>query len=68
MAPAIEGVCRQLGIGAPKALRNLKLAGLQSSPMRGFSDIRVYLVSEQVLRVVRVLHGKRDIDPMLETE
>jgi len=36
--------------------------------MRGFSDIRVYLVSEQVLRVVRVLHGKRDIDPMLETE
>jgi toxin ParE1/3/4 len=66
---AIERVCRQPGIGAPKALRNLKLAGLRSSPVGGFSDIRVYyLVSEQVLRVVRVLHGKRDIDPLLETE
>ena len=66
---AIEKVCRQPGMGAPKMLKNPKLAGLRSSPVRGFSDLRVYyLVSEQVLRVVRVLHGKRNIDPMLETE
>jgi toxin ParE1/3/4 len=63
----IARVCRHPGIGAPKALRNLKLAGLRSSTVRGFSDIRVYyLVSEQMVRVVRVLHGKRDIDPVLE--
>jgi plasmid stabilization system protein ParE len=42
---------------------------LRSSPVRSFSDIRVYyLVSEQTLRVVRVLHGRRDINPMLEVE
>jgi toxin ParE1/3/4 len=65
----IAQVCRQPGIGAPKALRNLKLAGLRSSPIKGFSSIRVYyLVSEKTLRVVRVLHGKRDIDPVLEVE
>jgi toxin ParE1/3/4 len=65
----IARVCGQPGIGAPKVLRNLKLAGLRSSPVRSFSDIRVYyLVSEQTLRVVRVLHGRRDINPMLEVE
>jgi toxin ParE1/3/4 len=65
----IGQVCRQPGIGASKVLRNLKLAGLRSSPVKGFSSIRVYyLVSEKTLRVVRVLHGKRDIDPILEVE
>jgi toxin ParE1/3/4 len=63
----IAKLCRQPGIGVPKALRNLRLAGLRSSAVRGFSSIRAYyLVSEQTLRVVRVLHGKRDIDPVLE--
>jgi plasmid stabilization system protein ParE len=48
----IAQVCRQPGIGVPKELRNLKLVGLRSSPVRGFSDIRVYyLVSEQTLQV-----------------
>jgi toxin ParE1/3/4 len=66
---AIAQVCRQPGIGVPKGLRNVKLAGLLSWPVRGFSDVRVYyLVSEQAVGVVRVLHGKRDIDPMLEAE
>jgi plasmid stabilization system protein ParE len=66
---AIAQVCRHPEIGAPKVLKNLKLAGLRSWPVRGFSDIRVYyLVSEKILRVVRVLHGKRDINPMLEIE
>ncbi len=66
---SIAQVCRHPGIGAPKALRNPKLAGLRSWPVKGFSEIRVYyLVSEGVLRVVRVLHGKRDINPTLEGE
>jgi toxin ParE1/3/4 len=65
----IAQVCRQPGVGVPKTLRNLKLAGLRSSPIKGFSSIRVYyLVLEKTLRVVRVLHGKRDIDPVLEVE
>jgi toxin ParE1/3/4 len=57
------------GIGTPKALQNPALAGLRSWPVKGFSAIRVYyLTSEKMLRIVRVLHGKRDINPMLEDE
>ena len=66
---AIERICEHPGIGAPKALSNPKLAGLRSWPVKGFPEIRVYyLVSRGAVRVVRVLHGKRDIDPMLEDE
>lgn len=66
---AIVQVCRNPGIGAPKALSNHKLAGLRSWPVKGFPEIQLYyLVSEGVVRVVRVLHGKRDIGPILEDE
>ncbi len=66
---AIARVCRQPGVGAFKTLRNPKLAGLRSCPVKGFSEIRVYyLVSEKVLRVIRVLHGRRDINPALEVD
>jgi hypothetical protein len=48
---------------------NQKLVGLRSSPVKGFSEIRVScLVSEKPLRGLRVLHGKRDIDPTLEAQ
>jgi toxin ParE1/3/4 len=66
---AITRVCKHPGIGAPKELRNRRLAGLRSCPVKGFAEMRVYyLVSEELLRVVRVLHGKRDINPLLEDE
>ena len=66
---AIRQVCRDPGIGAPKVLSNPKLGGLRSWPVKGFAEIRAYyLVSDDVVRVVRVLHGKRDILPMLEGE
>jgi len=43
--------------------------GLRSWPVKDFSAIRVYyLTSEKMLRIVRVLHGQRDINPMLEDE
>lgn len=66
---AIKQLCKHPGIGTPKALQNPALAGLRSWPVKGFSAIRVYyLTSEKMLRIVRVLHGKRDINPMLEDE
>ena len=65
---AISQVSREPGIGAPKNLRNAKLAGLRSWPIKGFSEVRVYyLVSKDAVRVVRVLHGRRDIYPLLES-
>jgi plasmid stabilization system protein ParE len=64
---AIAEICRRPGIGTPKRLMNARLAGLRSSPVQGFPEIRVYyLVSEGMVRVVRVLHGRRDIGPLLE--
>jgi toxin ParE1/3/4 len=64
---AVAEICRQPGIGAPKRLSNAKLVGLRSWPVKGFPEIRVYyLTAEGVVRVVRVLHGKRDIVPLLE--
>jgi plasmid stabilization system protein ParE len=66
---AIAQVCRHPGIGAPKILKNLRLAGLRSWPVRGFSEVRVYyLALEKMIRIVRVLHGKRDIGRILDVE
>ena len=66
---AIAQGCRQPGIGAPKRLNNPKLAGLRAWPVNGFPEMRIYyLVSENVLRIVRVLHSRRDIGPMLEAD
>ncbi|MGA2672842.1 MAG: type II toxin-antitoxin system RelE/ParE family toxin [Terracidiphilus sp.] len=66
---AIEMLCRMPRAGAPKMLENPALAGLRSWPVRGFSAIRIYyLHAGDELRIVRVLHGKRDINPLLEEE
>ncbi|MGD0796856.1 MAG: type II toxin-antitoxin system RelE/ParE family toxin [Acidobacteriaceae bacterium] len=64
---AMEEICKHPGIGAPKRLSNPALKGLRSLPVKGFPEIRIYyLVSAGAVRVVRVLHGKRDIGPLLE--
>ena len=38
--------------------------------MPGFTDIRIYylLADESTVRVVRILHGKRDLARILEDE
>jgi toxin ParE1/3/4 len=56
-------------MGAPQPLRNPTLAGLRSWQVREFEDMRIYyLVQGETVRVVRVLHGKRDIHRILERE
>jgi toxin ParE1/3/4 len=66
---AIEMLCRMPGAGAPKILENPALSGLRSWPIHGFPAMRVYYIhSGEDLRIVRVLHGKRDINPLLEEE
>ena len=65
----IRKICQRPGIGAPKLIDNPKLAGLRSWPVADFTAIRIYyLVAGNNLRVIRILHGKRDINPMLENE
>ena len=48
---------------------NPDLQDLRSWPVTGFEAIRIYyLVDQDTLRVIRVLHGKRDILRILEDE
>lgn len=66
---AVSKICQRPGIGAPKLIKNPKLVGLRSWPVAGFTSIRIYyLVANNNLRVIRVLHGKRDINPLLEND
>ena len=63
----IERLSRAPGIGAPKRLANPLLAGFRSWPVPGFPAMRIYYThTGGELRIVRVLHGKRDIHPLLE--
>jgi toxin ParE1/3/4 len=66
---AIKQIRKRPGIGSPKALKHPGLTGLRSWPIKGFPSIRVYyLVYADLLRVIRVLQGKRDIDQMWEDD
>jgi plasmid stabilization system protein ParE len=63
----IARICSMPKGGAPKNLPHPSLKGLRSWPVSGFDDIRVYyLATGSQVRVVRVLHGKRDVAPILE--
>jgi toxin ParE1/3/4 len=66
---SIEAICRLPHIGAPKPLKNPILSGLRSWAVKGFEEILIfYVVQSGALRVVRVLHGRRDIKRILERE
>jgi toxin ParE1/3/4 len=66
---AIKLLCQLPGAGAPRLRRNPLLSGLRSWPVGGFPAMRIYYVhSGDDLCIVRVLHGKRDINPLLEDE
>jgi toxin ParE1/3/4 len=48
---------------------NPQLRNLRSWPVVGFEAIRIYyLADEEVLHVIRILHGKRDVKRILEDE
>ena len=62
----IAALTKNPRIGAPEKLNNPRLQGLRRWPVSGFEGVWIYyLVSEDVLQVVRVLHGKRDVDRLL---
>lgn len=64
---AVSQLTRQPRIGAPKKTKNPRLAGLRRWPVNGFDDIGIYyLLTKDVLRIVRILHGKRDVDRIID--
>jgi plasmid stabilization system protein ParE len=66
---SIEAICRMPHLGTPKLLKNPIFSGLRSWAVKGFEDILIfYVVQPDALRVVRVLHGRRDIKRILERE
>lgn len=53
--------------GVPRQMSNPQLAGLRAWPVKGFEEIRVYyIVRTDQVEVIRILHGRRDINALLE--
>jgi toxin ParE1/3/4 len=64
---SIDEIARMPAAGAPRRLSREALRGLRSWPIKGFEDVRVYyLLHEGGVHVIRILHGKRDINGILE--
>lgn len=64
---AIEHISQTPHAGAPRAMKNRRLAGLRTWPVDGFDDMEIYYLDVgAVLTIVRVLHGRRDIERILE--
>ena len=57
------------GVGNPREVDHPRLAGLRSVAVPGFEVMRFYYVeSEDVVRIIRMLHGSRDVKSVLESE
>jgi plasmid stabilization system protein ParE len=56
-------------IGARYRRSDPQLRNLRSWPVAGFENIRIfYLLDDDALHIVRILHGKRDLKSILERE
>jgi toxin ParE1/3/4 len=65
----IEELRNHPQVGARYRTANPQLQNLRSWPISAFEAIRVYYVlDEDVLRVVRILHGKRDVKHIIAGE
>lgn len=66
---AVNLLRRSPDIGSPRIFKNPLLAGLRSQPVPGFAAIRIYYIHiGEELRIIRVLHGKRDAHSLLEED
>jgi toxin ParE1/3/4 len=65
----IESLRQHPLIGARYRLSGPQLHNLRSWPVAGFEAIRIfYLLDNDALHVVRILHGKRDLKRIFERE
>ena len=56
-------------VGPRYSLCDPQLQSLRSWPVAGFEAIRIYyLPGQDAVHIVRILHGKRDVKSVLETE
>ncbi|MEZ2219869.1 type II toxin-antitoxin system RelE/ParE family toxin [Rhizobium sp. RCC_161_2] len=63
---ALSSIAQAPLAGSPRRFDNPALDGLRSRAIPGFETIRVYyLVQDEMIVVVRVLHGRRDLQNIL---
>ncbi len=70
---AVDESVRQLSqmpdMGAPRDLRNPALKGLRVWPVKEFEDFLIfYVVHGDTVRIIRILHGKRDVARIMREE
>jgi toxin ParE1/3/4 len=66
---AFEELARMPGLGSPQEFDNPDLAGLRCWRVPGFEKHLIYyLTLEDGIKIVRVLHGARDVRGILEAE
>ncbi|MCX6020233.1 MAG: type II toxin-antitoxin system RelE/ParE family toxin, partial [Chloroflexi bacterium] len=64
---SMNAIVAMPGAGAPRRARNPQLLGLRTWPVRGFEEFRIYYVTHgDLVEIVRVLHGRRNIRAILE--
>lgn len=64
---SIAQLREQPGMGAPRSFEHPALTGLRSWPVKGFDDIRIfYQVLSDRIRVLRGLHGSRDLAELFQ--
>lgn len=65
----VQSLCQHPLAGPHHPSGNPHLQNLRSWPVARFESIRIYyLVDEDAIRVIRILHGKRDVKRILERE
>lgn len=67
---AIQFLYQHPEAGSQRDFENSRLKGIRSWPVPGFDAIRLYYdrPDENTLRVVRILHGKRDLARLFELD
>ena len=66
---AIDALQAMPDAGPPRPSANPELAGLRTWPIKDFDDFRVYyLARPDLLTIVRILHGRRDIGQILASQ
>jgi toxin ParE1/3/4 len=57
------------GMGSPREVANPLMVGIRAWQIRGFASYLIfYRPSSDGIEVIRVLHGARDIETILEAE
>jgi toxin ParE1/3/4 len=66
---SVEQLVRMPDMGAPREIGNPALKGLRLWPVKDFDEFLIfYVVAGDTVRVIRILHGKRDIDRIQKKE